>query len=211
MMRLTFGALALALAAGSASAAIESFTVPFNSGVPNVVPGITVTLPKFDTQGGLRVLSSVEISGVGTVQAGIIGTNDAPVESTLQVDLSGTLVLTAPGGALFANFIDSETSPMLASGASHDFGLLSDTENLGPVAGAPLAFFTAGPGDITFDVTGTVTGGFTVSGAGNATLQIQNFAASGEVTVKYTFEVIPTPGAAALLGLGGLMVTRRRR
>jgi len=205
-----FAIVALLAAAGTASAAVESFTTPFNSGVPNVVPGINISLPKFDTQGGLRVLTGVSFTGIGTVQAAIIGTNDAPAISTLTVDLSGTLVLIVPGNVIVSNFIDSETSPALAPGASHDFGLISDTNNLGPVAGAPLAFFNGAPGD-TFAVTGTVTGGFTVSGAGNATISISDFAAFGDVTVEYSFFIIPTPGAAALLGLGGLAVARRRR
>jgi len=209
-MRIAIGALALVVAAGTASAAVQSFTVPFNSGVPNVVPGINIVLPKFDTQGGLHILTGVSFSGIGTVQAAIIGINDAAVESTLTVDLSGTLVLLVPGSVIVANFLDSETSPALAPGASHDFGLISDTNNFGPAAGSPLAFFNGAPGD-TFAVTGTVTGGFTVSGAGNATIEISNFAALGEVTVEYTFDIIPTPSAAALLGLGGLAVARRRR
>lgn len=209
-MRIAVSAIVLAAAAGSASAAIETFSAPFSSGVPNVVPGITVTLPKFDTMGGTRVLTAVEISGTGTLQAGIIGINDAAAASTLTVDLSGTLVLLAPGAILLSNFSQSATSPLLNPGDSHDFGIVSDTDPLGPSAGSPLASYTGMAGD-TFNVTGTVTGGFTISGAGNATLQIQNFGASGEVVVKYTYEVIPTPGAAALLGLGGLAMTRRRR
>ncbi len=50
----------------------------------------------------------------------------------------------------------------------------------------------------------------TVSGAGNI-VSIINTAAAVELEITYKTRQIPTPGAAALVGIGGLMVARRRR
>ena len=50
----------------------------------------------------------------------------------------------------------------------------------------------------------------TVSGAGNI-VSIINTAADGIVDITYKTRQIPGPGAASLLGLGGLLVARRRR
>lgn len=36
-------------------------------------------------------------------------------------------------------------------------------------------------------------------------------AATGSITLNYTYDIVPAPGAAALLGLAGLTATRRRR
>ncbi|MBL4591461.1 MAG: PEP-CTERM sorting domain-containing protein [Phycisphaerales bacterium] len=71
-------------------------------------------------------------------------------------------------------------------------------------AGAPIA---------AFDVTGLMGTNLDGTWDGSAGVTVGNLADLGTVTAGFQFTVtsVPAPGTAALLGLGGLIATRRRR
>ncbi|MEM7623716.1 MAG: hypothetical protein AAF235_11005, partial [Planctomycetota bacterium] len=58
---------------------------------------------------------------------------------------------------------------------------------------------------------GPITTSFDFGGLGGIAFEGESIGSLLEVTVKYTYEVVPTPGSAAVLGLGGLVAMRRRR
>ena len=73
---------------------------------------------------------------------------------------------------------------------------------------AAISSLFSGPSavDVDFDAVGSsqATGGANIASQFSAQ-------ASLDWDITYKYSVVPTPGAAALLGLGGLAVTRRRR
>lgn len=76
---------------------------------------------------------------------------------------------------------------------------------------APLAGFVIGTADlIGTDILGLLSGGLSELGAGEYAFWVQQ---TGEdlTRIRMDFTVVPAPGALALLGLGGLVVGRRRR
>jgi hypothetical protein len=77
-------------------------------------------------------------------------------------------------------------------------------------AAADLALFSASFIGETVSLPVTAVGSSSGSGAGNLLLLFNTFAGA-DVKILYTYEIIPAPGALALMGLGGLVATRRRR
>lgn len=76
---------------------------------------------------------------------------------------------------------------------------------------APLAGFVIGTEDlIGTDILGLLSGGLSELGAGEYAFWVQQ---TGEdlTRIRLDFNVVPAPGAMALLGLGGLVAGRRRR
>lgn len=110
------------------------------------------------------------------------------------------------------------------------FAPIAGTDPIDDPSGNPLAAFNVTTGEpsawanlYAFTITANPTGTTSVTAAGNlnmiAAISFQDvnggnwFAASltNVVPASASFSFIPTPGAAALLGLGGLMAARRRR
>jgi len=93
-------------------------------------------------------------------------------------------------------FVDGVTS---ADGGSQnlDFGFWGNS--------------TSGPGMLELDASGHIV--FNADALGEYDANIQVLDASGGLLARadIVVEVVPAPGAAALLGLGGLVATRRRR
>lgn len=175
----------------------------------------TVLLSKFDTNGGLRSLVSVEWSVTGHI------TGHAEVESldasptTVTVHLGSYLSMSV-GSLTLATMAPSESrvfnasafdgqidfqgpsgaiySPVVAS--SLNTGVLSD----------PSPFLGLGQVGLTFEAIGTSW----ASGSGNLLVSIATDA-SIEYRVEYVYSEVPTPGAAALLAVAGLTGLRRRR
>lgn len=206
MKGITIGIAALAVAAGTASAAVQTDSFSFG---PNAVPyaGSDV-LDRFDTNGGLHVLTGMTLTFDGTLSANVSATALSGPQ-TVEVGVLGNASATDGLFNLLLGFSDSWTSPSLNSGDSHNFGLLSvnDTQ----VYNVPAVLWPLYTGAGTFGVNFSGSGLFGVQGGGNATIDVTNFGGSGTVTVEYTYNVIPTPGALALLGMGGLAAARRRR
>ena len=138
--------------------------------------------------GASSVIGSASASGVTAIQFDLSVTTFSPSwGSEVNLDISG------PGGFLFT-----------ADGS--DFDTLGDD----------------GPDDLTFgwgDSTGTFSFSGTASGlsGGSGTYTVSAFDSfddsgdDGVFNSGSTITLIPAPGAAALLGMGGLAATRRRR
>jgi len=206
MKAICIGIVALAAAAGTASAAVQTDSFSFG---PSSVPfaGSDV-LDKFDTNGGLHVLTGVTLTFEGTLSANVSATALSGPQ-TVEVGVLGSSNATDGLFNLLLGFSDSWTSPSLNSGDTHNFGLLSVNDIA--VYNVPAVLWPVYTGAGTFGVDFDGSGLFGVQGGGNATIDVTNFGGSGTVTVEYTYDVVPAPGALALLGMGGLVAARRRR
>jgi len=126
-----------------------------------------------------------------------------PVGSQITGITYTDLAFTAQGGSWLSEFILSVNDGQL--GDFWDFRLSSTNAPgvFGPASGAfvPGPQSSGGPFTTTQDLFVTVYDTFNDAG-------IDAIVSGGTLTITY---VIPTPGAMALLGLGGLVATRRRR
>lgn len=214
---LTFVGAAVAAASltGAATAGLQqvqqqAFGFPLSPGSQQLV------FNQFDDNGGLHVLKNVTLIVEATIGANVTAENDSPIDAPLfGVNINGSV--TASFGGLFAIVLlnDTQFAPVGPSDGVpgsgpdfHDFGFLSDSGDDTKRANANFAAFI-GNGTINADVNGG--GGFSVTGSTDSTLVITDFAASGLVTIIYTYNVIPAPGAMALLAAAGLVGVRRRR
>jgi hypothetical protein len=203
---IALGALVLAAAAGSASAGVQ--TSSFSYG-PNSVPySGSGTLAKFDDNGGLYVLKNIVFTYNVTLSANVSVTALSGPQS-VDVGVVGNANATDGLFSLPISLSGSWTSPVLNSGDTHNFGVLTVSDFASYTVPAALWPLYTGAGTISINYSGT--GLFGVQGGGNATIDVTNFGGSGSVTVQYFYNIIPTPGAMALLGMGGLLAGRRRR
>ena len=179
--------------------------------------GTTVTFEQFDELDGDRPLVGVEVSFRGTAQVDVTAENDAGVPapdvaaallSTLSLDVADlaldlALERTIATGGLAA----SDGVP--GSGPDFfDFGTISDSGEATAFVSAPGDIDTfAGTGTITADITGA--GDWLVVGISEGTVIGQNFMASGDLAITYTF--VPAPAGATLLAVAALPLRRRRR
>jgi hypothetical protein len=133
-----------------------------------------------------------------------------------------------PTGPLTIQSIGAANDTVIGLFASNG-ALISTDDDSGPGALSllttplPVGTYFVGLIDYGGSATGGAAAGFTMVG-GNAAIATglfvgdgtTNFTSPGEFIAIggvqwYSFTVVPTPGAAALLGLGGLVVARRRR
>jgi hypothetical protein len=208
-MKNALAVLALVAAAGSASAAVQTDSFSFG---PTLVPyaGSDV-LDKFDTNGGLHVLTGMQLTFVGSLTADVSVTALSGPQ-VVTVGVVGNANATDGLFSLPLSFNGNWASPSLNTGDVHNYGTLVANDNsLVNVPSGLWALYTASFVGETFGVNFSGNGLFGIQGGGNATIDVTNFGGSGTVTVEYTYDVIPTPGAAALVGLGGLAALRRRR
>ncbi len=216
-MKLAFasfiGAAALAASANAAS-------VTFNSGIASTQTNWnqSVNLPQFDNgiggayQGATLTGVVITVTGNATGNIAVESLDAGPASVSYQI--SANMNFTGPGGA-------NGTAIPVASGIFNataydgisDFGGTSGASFIGlsgsnSASASPFVFAPyEGNGNISVSVVATGSSGG--SGAGNLTQNFSTFA-SADVEVTYTY-IIPTPGAMALLGLGGLVAGRRRR
>ncbi len=88
-------------------------------------------------------------------------------------------------------------------------------DNNGPLnliqAGALVPVTGTGTQTLNFS-TATIDPGFDLSAVTGMTIQFIAVSSSASTTVSnFTYTLVPTPGAAAVLGLGGVLAARRRR
>jgi len=213
-MRSLMVVTALAAAAGTASAAVETYTQ--NWAFPLSPNNATLVFPKFDTLGGTRVLTKVEMLTNSTMTANITAENNSALPApAFTVNLSG-FVTVAFGSLNGFNALNqaagasvAATDGITGSGPDfNDFGALADSGSGATDTTSGLASFTA-PGTINANIFGS--GGFSVGGSTDSTQNVSIFQGNGDVTINYYWEPIPAPASLALLGMGGLVISRRRR
>lgn len=173
----------------------------------------------FDSQNGTRVLKSVEITlngdVVGNAQAESLDMGATLIELSLQATL--TLSLTAAGTELAEVIpVVNESFNASAFDGMIDFGGTSGVSflELSGSASESESINTQSVLDEFIDVASVsldadATGSSFGSGAGNLITQFATEAGL-DWEITYVYNVIPAPGALALLGLGGLVAGRRR-
>lgn len=214
--------IAIMLIAGSAATATagtfsETFDGSFSLTTTNWSE--TFDVNGFDSQGGTRILKSVEVmltgDVVGNAEAESLDMGPTLIELSLQATL--TLSLTAAGTELAEVIpVADEMFNASAFDGTIDFGGTSGVSFVGLSGNASEsesitdqgtldAFIDVGTVSLDADAVGSSFG----SGAGNLLTQFSTQAGL-EWEVTYVYNVVPAPGALALLGLGGLVAGRRR-
>jgi hypothetical protein len=216
-----FVALAGLAVGASGSTALATTFMEMQSqpyGFPLSPGNQTLFFNQFDDLGGTRLLKAVELQFSGSMQAQVTAENDsALLVNNFGVNMTGFVSVDVNGGLLTGNFGLFDSEGPVAAGASDgvpdsgpdffDFGLLSDSGNDSDI-GFPLAAWIGG-GTFPANIMGS--GGFATSGTSDATIKFSNFGTSGDVKVIYYYDIVPTPGAAALFGFAGFAAFRRRR
>lgn len=193
-----------------APAAVQTSSHSFG---PSSIPfGGTAVLDKFDTNGGLHELTRVEFFYTASMQAHVVAHSSAS-EQVITVGVSGST--TANDGALFnfgGGIFAHASSPLLITGGSWDFGVITGQYNGYRDLESTFWNLYTGDGE-TFEIEFDGVGLFGIVGSGSAELDIVDFEADGLLEVVYTYTVVPSPGALALLGLTaliGIVPVRRR-
>ena len=167
-----------------------------------------------------QVLAKVELKIAGDIAATVSAENDSAISGNMGVNLTGLLKASAPSLSSTAAILQS-AGPVSVSATDGNPGTGPDFVNFGTVTGSDSASNSLivglgpyiGAGNISATVNGS--GGFSVSGVSDSTIQVSAFGADGVVSVTYTYNPVPEPTTMALAGLGGLGLAlaawRRRR
>lgn len=214
MRSISAATLAVLCAAGAASADVSSYSAPFQFGANN--GSAFVQLPQFSQPAS--ILSTVAFTLDATIRAKVRAENYSPTPGTIQFSIKGDVSATGVGIDAFAAGILFESPTVLLAGADAapftgndfiNFGTVSANKS---VAVSPVQGLEAYTGSGNLAVILGSTGRWTLnSGNGNTYFEIRDFEVVGTATISYSYSTVPTPGAAALLGLAGLVATRRRR
>lgn len=212
--------IALTLLAGTSAAMAQSVTYSGSQPLTSTNWGtFAVALPQFDNTAtgpffGFN-LTGVTLTVSGTVQGDVRLESLDAAAASLTYNLAASVTFAGPGGAsAVALPVASGAFAATAFDASVDFGgssgisllNLTNSNTASSTPGSFAGYIGSGSVPLTIGAVGTSS----ASGAGNI---ISSFAtdASAEYRIVYTYEAIPTPAAATLLGLGGLVAFRRRR
>jgi len=213
-------ALTVAALATSASAATvtqnDTFSFPLSPGSD------TITFDAFRSVAGWNAnwqLQEVQLNFDITISGDVTAENNSALAAPgfgLTLNGSATVDFATLGGFAAINTVAAS-------------GPLGATDNGGTPNGSGPDFFDfgnvsdsfMGDDDTTsvapYDVVGTIdaiinaNAAFGFTGTTDATLDVANLMASGNVEIVYIYDVIPTPGAVSLAGLAGLAALRRRR
>lgn len=158
--------------------------------------------------GTTSVINSVVVDNMN-------GTYTAAV-SISHLDVAGGLGLwvaggqTGPNGSFVSWRFDAGSNAGGADQINIDLGM---GESINVLGSGIIAFNSAGASLGSFAMTLDSSSASALSGVGVIGLgggNIAGFDLSG-IELQWTYEVVPTPSSAALLGLGGLLAARRRR
>ena len=200
---IVIGALALVAVAGSANAGIVDPFTTAQAGGGASASWSSIPSSLFAQRRVQRFNSSTASVGSGAWSFAFTNTNGTANLAYRQdssfstIDLSGiasmSFGITVTGTVNLNWYLEDQSSNNLIQ-----FGALV------PVTGTStqtLNFSTA-----------TIDPGFDLSAVTGMTIQFIAVSSSASATVSnFTYTLVPTPGAAALLGLGGLLAARRRR
>lgn len=215
MVRLLSSAAALTLVAGIANAGMATalpwleFDVVDNGGVSDGsganLAG-TTTFDLFWRNNGYQGLPSIGVNGFN------LGTAAQPGLAPFRIFFSGTAFNHAFGNDVAPNAALIPAFPALAFDSFFDVG------------GAPVSFVPGSAGFANGEVIGTWFTLPPVNVAVGERIRFMRLTITGELDLDNSsmeigfanntiglFSFVPTPGAAALLGLGGLVTARRRR
>ncbi len=178
----------------------------------------TITIPGFDSMGGSRELTSIYVKLIGEVSGDAKGENlSTTAPDTITLELSAMISLDLPGFLTLAEVLPLADETFMAAiyDGVTDFDGPSGESFLGLNAMDMDSSEFFNPFilnqfiDVAFiDLEADASGQSKAVGGGNVASQFNTDASySYEITYKY----IPTPASAAVLGLGGLVATRRRR
>jgi hypothetical protein len=230
-MALIGGAAAVVLVAGSTASAgqimqTESFgpTTPDFSG--------TLTFDKFDDQGGTLTLTGIKVKVQLDIDGGsAFADNDGVEPGTVDVEFGATGAISSTDVSL----LDGAFQPVTADVDVLNLATFNLTGHQGAdpigtpefegdgdddqIIGGPGSdmsmgfinslFYAEYIGLDTFEIDFDVTTAFSISGASGVGGGFAPVIASGNVMITYDF--IPAPGVASLLGVAGLAAARRRR
>ena len=200
------------------------------SGTPNLSESLTFA--KFNTMGGTRVLYSVEVTlGLNVSGGGLVLDNDSDtgangifefgakgsISSSDVSLLSSTLFpITAEVEALHsdnftlgANVDDTawDWSPLGPDGMQYNGGQASDSAS-GAIADMVFGQYI---GSGTFNIDVDVIQWLDYSSVSGIECAFTPVNALGYVDVVYGYTVVPEPVTVSLLGLGGLLIRRKRK
>lgn len=207
-----------ALAGAAVANETISYDATFNMARTNWDANLVI--PKFDPALGTLVRVSWTLNGDVTGSASFESLDAA--DATITTSLAATITMYRPDNSVLDVVIPvvNNTDSATAFDGTVDFGGTSgkayenlsgsDTASDNTTDNADLALFSATFLGETITLPVGAVGSSSGSGAGNLLLLFNTFAGA-DVKVVYEYELIPAPGALALLGLGGLAAGRRRR
>lgn len=207
-MKIAMSALVIAAAAGAANASIFFETEGNNTmGAANFVGTFNAPGEGILIDGSITPGTVAPQGGVGT--AGDVDWFSFTVtgNTTFVASIFAIINNNAPGF--------SPDSQLIVTDASGNILAFDDDENVGFMSS--INTLTLGAGTYYIGVTGY--NDLNIGGAGGTQLP-DGFTGAGQTsghTENWTYKlivglnIVPTPGAAALLGLGGLVAGRRRR
>ncbi len=218
-MKNIIAAAALLAIAGAAQAGTVSYSGSYALSSTNFFSAPIANVTQWDPAAfgaSASDLISVKLTVTGKARGFVNAENLDVTPADVNYNVSASVIVSAPAGISLATIpVANGTQSLSAFDGTQDFGgtsgFSSGTMNASsaPLSQTVLAAFAAyiGTGNVA-GVTITGIGSSGGSGGGNLIFQAGTDAGA-DWTIEYTW--IPTPGAAALLGLGGLVAGRRRR
>ena len=165
--------------------------------VAHIIPGSAATPAR--NKAAAENNSTIPANNFAVGLTGIVNVTVGPLASSLGFLTTSPIM---PAAATDNGGIPNGSGPDFVN-----FGLVSDADSDSDfIAASP---FWVGGGTIGGSVTGS--GGFAAQGSADATINFVDFGTKGRVKLTYFFDVIPTPGATALMAVAGLVSVRRRR